>query len=122
MLLLSRSSCFFFFTRYIKPFAEALQKFDNKVPIVLVIEPDSLPNLATNSMQPGCGNNATRAAYTTGITTAVKELSAACPNSCSLYLDAAHGGWLGWPSNLKAFKTTVEGLDIFDDISNVTAG
>ena len=83
---------------------------------MLVIEPDSLPNLATNAMKPGCGNNATAAAYTIGITTAVKELSAACPNSCSLYLDAAHGGWLGWPSNLKAFKTTVEGLDIFDYI------
>lgn len=33
---------------YIDPIAEVLARFDNKVPIALIIEPDSLPNLATN--------------------------------------------------------------------------
>jgi len=36
-----------------------LEKYQNAVDIVLVIEPDSLPNLATNLGDPHCGNQAT---------------------------------------------------------------
>merc|ERR1712151_611029 len=48
---------------YIDQIAEVLREYDGKVPIVLVIEPDSLPNLTTNKVDPRCGNTATQAAY-----------------------------------------------------------
>ena len=60
--------------------------------IVLVIEPDSLPNLATNAGNPSCGNTATTNAYKTGIAYAINKF-ATLP--VTMYLDAAHGGWLG---------------------------
>lgn len=57
---------------------------------MLIIEPDSLPNLATNQGDPHCGNTATTNAYKIGIPYAIKTLATACP-SCTLYVDAAHG-------------------------------
>jgi len=53
-------------TTYIDPLYEVLDAFDESVPIVLIIEPDSLPNLATNLADAHCGNSATQAAYLTG--------------------------------------------------------
>jgi len=41
-------------TEYIDVFAEILSRFDCLVDIALVIEPDSLPNLATNMDNPHC--------------------------------------------------------------------
>ena len=37
------------------------------VPTVVIVEPDSLPNLATNLANPRCGNDATGAAYKQGV-------------------------------------------------------
>ena len=62
--------------------------------IVAVIEPDSLPNLATNLSVPACA--AAQSAYRDGVAYALRAL--AMPH-VSLYLDAAHAGWLGWPDN-----------------------
>lgn len=81
-------------TNYITPLAATIKQYCGKVPMVLVIEPDSLPNLASNMADPHCGNSATVAAYSQGIPYAVQTLAAACP-SATQYLDAAHGGWLG---------------------------
>jgi cellulose 1,4-beta-cellobiosidase len=67
------------------------------VDIVLVIEPDSLPNLATNLGDPNCGNSATQTAYKTGIAYAINKFKNL---NVTMYLDAAHGGWLGWSDNL----------------------
>jgi len=97
---------------YIDPLAAVLASYNGKVPIVLVIEPDSLPNLATNQGDPHCGNSATVAAYTKGIPYAITTLAGKCP-SCSIYVDAAHGGWLGWPNNMQSFVQTVTSLNIF---------
>ena len=58
----------------------------------VVIEPDSLPNLATNLENPRCGNLATQAAYKRGIAYAVRKLHEEAPHA-TLYLDAGHGGW-----------------------------
>ena len=101
---------------------------------MIVIEPDSLPNLATNLKNPHCANTATNAAYTKGIQYAVATLStkvrfskgvakgsysqsrlflSLCPPhptsihpisplqapKANLYIDAAHGAWLGWDDN-----------------------
>ncbi|HVU03069.1 MAG TPA: glycoside hydrolase family 6 protein [Polyangiaceae bacterium] len=65
--------------------------------IVAIVEPDSLPNLATNMNQPKCAASAD--AYRQGVAYAIRTLSA--PN-VFLYLDAAHSGWLGWPNNQTA--------------------
>lgn len=62
--------------------------------IVAIIEPDSLPNMATNLSVPKCAASAN--AYKQSIAYAVTKLS--MPH-VTLYLDAAHGGWLGWDGN-----------------------
>jgi cellulose 1,4-beta-cellobiosidase len=64
------------------------------VKIVGVVEPDSLANLATNMAVKKC--RASETVYRNSIAYAVKALS--MPN-VSLYLDAAHAGWLGWDHN-----------------------
>lgn len=102
-------------TTYINPFADVLKTYNGQIPIVLLIEPDSLPNLATNQGDPHCGNSATTAAYKTGIPYAVNTLAAACPQ-CTIYVDAAHGGWLGWQQNMQSFVTLVAGLNIASKI------
>ena len=96
---------------YITPLVKVLAEFQDKVPIALVIEPDSLPNLATNMADPHCGNSATEAAYKTGIPYAVNSIAAGAPK-IPLYLDAAHGGWLGWENNIGAFVTSLVDLNI----------
>jgi cellulose 1,4-beta-cellobiosidase len=62
--------------------------------IVAILEPDSLANLATNMNVPKCA--AAEQAYKHSIAYAVKTLS--MPH-VSVYLDAAHAGWLGWDGN-----------------------
>jgi cellulose 1,4-beta-cellobiosidase len=98
-------------TKYIDPLAAVFKQYDGKVPLALVIEPDSLPNLATNQADPHCGNSATTAAYTQGVPYAVKTIAANAPNA-AMYLDAAHGGWLGWTDNLNKYTTLVQGFGI----------
>lgn len=62
--------------------------------IVAIVEPDSLPNLATNlGQKPHC-TETTKQGYIEGTSYAIKQLSTL--NQVSMYIDAAHGGWLGW--------------------------
>lgn len=96
---------------YIDPLAVTVKEYCGKVPMVLIVEPDSLPNLVTNLDDPKCGSTATKTAYRTGITYAVKTLAAACTEA-TIYLDAAHGGWLGWPDNLQKFTAEIDGLGV----------
>mmetsp|Transcript_90336 Transcript_90336/g.255777 ORF Transcript_90336/g.255777 Transcript_90336/m.255777 type:complete len:793 (-) Transcript_90336:96-2474(-) len=96
---------------YVDPFVSVLSEYDGKVPIVLVMEPDGLANLATNIAHPHCGNMATQTAYKQGVKYAVTQLASHAP-SVSIYLDAAHGGWLGWTNNLEKFMTMLKGLDL----------
>jgi len=100
-------------TKYIDPLVAVFKNYP-MVPIVAIIEPDSLPNLATNQADPHCGNSATSTAYKIGIPYAIEQISS-CSN-VKIYLDAAHGGWLGWPNNLQSFASTVKGMNIMDKI------
>jgi cellulose 1,4-beta-cellobiosidase len=68
--------------------------------IVAVVEPDSLANIATNLSLPRCAK--ADAVYRRSTAYAVKALS--MPN-VSLYLDAAHAGWLGWMGNRSKIAT-----------------
>jgi cellulose 1,4-beta-cellobiosidase len=52
-------------------------------------------------------------AYRDGVAYAIKKLAA--PN-VSLYLDAAHAGWLGWPDNMTKIAT------IFRDVLTAAGG
>lgn len=102
-------------TTYIDPLATLFAQYEQKVPIVLVIEPDSLPNLATNMGDPHCGNSATVAAYSQGIPYAINAFHTKTP-SIPLYVDAAHGGWLGWEDNLDKFAQKVSEMKFLDKI------
>ncbi|KAF4958297.1 hypothetical protein FGADI_2463 [Fusarium gaditjirri] len=79
---------------YIAKIKGILQDYsDTKV--ILVIEPDSLANLVTNLNVDKCAK--AESAYKELTVYAIKELN--LPN-VSMYLDAGHGGWLGWPANI----------------------
>jgi cellulose 1,4-beta-cellobiosidase len=98
-------------TTYIDPLVALFAQYNGKVPIVAIIEPDSLPNLSTNQGDPHCGNSATNSAYTVGIPYTINAIATKAP-AVSMYLDAAHGGWLGWENNAQAFASLVQGLGI----------
>jgi cellulose 1,4-beta-cellobiosidase len=95
--------------RYMNEFIDPIAaefKAHPEQPIVVVLEPDSLGNLATNMALPFCQE--AKSAYKNGIVYAIKKF--ALPN-VSVYLDAAHSGWLGWDDNrakiAKIFKTVL---------------
>ena len=90
---------------YVDPFAATLEQY-RTVPVAVVIEPDSLPNLATNLADSRCGNAATQAAYVQGVGYAIRTLFERAPHA-ALYLDAGHGGWLGWPDKADDFLQVV---------------
>lgn len=79
--------------------------------IAVVLEPDSLPNLATNLDKEKC--NKAQDAYKHSIAYAIKTL--AMPN-VSIYLDAAHAGWLGWSGNRDKIAK------LFTDVLNEAGG
>ena len=75
--------------------AALIEKYPNQA-FALVIEPDSLPNLITNIDLQTCQDSAE--GYREGVAYAFEKLN--LPNVV-MYLDAGHGGWLGWPDNLE---------------------
>jgi cellulose 1,4-beta-cellobiosidase len=81
-------------SQFIDPIAAAFAAHPSQK-IVVILEPDSLPNLVTNAELPTCA--AAEQIYRRGIAYAISKLS--LPN-VYIYLDAAHAGWLGWPKNL----------------------
>eukprot|EP01111_Echinosteliopsis_oligospora_P000464 TRINITY_DN104_c0_g1_i3.p1 TRINITY_DN104_c0_g1~~TRINITY_DN104_c0_g1_i3.p1 ORF type:complete len:604 (-),score=182.93 TRINITY_DN104_c0_g1_i3:72-1775(-) len=89
-------------TQYIDAIVAAISAFPD-MPIVAIVEPDSLPNLATNLGTPKCA--ASVYAYKTGVSYAVQRLGT-LPNVAQ-YIDAAHGGWLGWETGRAAFASVV---------------
>jgi len=78
---------------FIDPIAAQFRSHASQ-PIAVILEPDSLGNVATNLGNAKCA--AAEQAYRHSIAYAVRTL--ALPN-VSIYLDAAHAGWLGWDGN-----------------------
>lgn len=78
---------------FIEPLAAQLRAHPSQR-VVIVVEPDSLANIATNTNVPKCA--AADSVYRRSIALAVRRLS--MPNVW-LYLDAAHAAWLGWARN-----------------------
>jgi cellulose 1,4-beta-cellobiosidase len=96
---------------YIDPIVNIMKQYPNQ-PIVAIVEPDSLPNLATNIGMPNCA--AAQTAYKQGIAYAVQQLSTM--SNVHIYIDAAHGGWLGWPANLQSIAS------IFNEVLVMAGG
>lgn len=82
-------------SEYITPYAEKLEPASD-LTFALVIEPDAIGNIVTNMGVPFCAQAAP--VYEDGISYAIANLQ--FPN-VHLYLDASHGGWLGWDDNLE---------------------
>ncbi|KAK3325110.1 1, 4-beta cellobiohydrolase [Apodospora peruviana] len=82
--------------------------------IILVIEPDSLANLVTNTNVAKCSNAA--AAYRECTKYALQKLN--LPN-VAMYLDAGHAGWLGWPANIQPAATLF--ADVYKDAGSPAA-
>mgnify|MGYP003335084514 CR=1 FL=1 len=85
---------------YIDPLKDLFSNYLD-INIVLIIEPDSIPNCITNVDQGGC-TEVTCNAYSEGVTYALKAFDSL--SNCTMYLDAGHGGWLGWQNNLTKFR------------------
>ncbi|TRM63114.1 glycoside hydrolase family 6 protein [Schizophyllum amplum] len=81
-------------SEYIDPIV-AIIKNNPNIAIAAIIEPDSLPNLVTNIDQTACANS--KSGYEDGVAYALEQLN--LPN-VMMYVDAGHGGWLGWNDNL----------------------
>ncbi|PGH16518.1 hypothetical protein AJ79_01623 [Helicocarpus griseus UAMH5409] len=82
-------------TEFVDPYAAAVGAAED-VSFAIVLEPDSLGNAVTNSGIEFC--NKSIPAYKEGIAYAIEKLQF---EHVSLYIDAAHGGWLGWDGNLE---------------------
>jgi cellulose 1,4-beta-cellobiosidase len=101
-------------TRYRSEFIDKIAaQFKAHAPqrIVAIIEPDSLPNIATNLDVPQCAKSANL--YKQSIAYAVAQLS--LPN-VYVYLDAAHAGWLGWNGN------RIKVAEIYKDVLAAAGG
>jgi cellulose 1,4-beta-cellobiosidase len=98
-------------TEYIDIIYQVLSKSKyNFIKKILIIEPDSLPNCVTNIGINGCTKN-TCNAYLMGIKYAINRLSSI--SNSFLYLDAGHGGWLGWENNIKSFIELIKQLPVY---------
>jgi cellulose 1,4-beta-cellobiosidase len=81
---------------YIAPYAQKLAAATD-VTFALVVEPDAVGNIVTNSKSIELCAKATPV-YEEGIAHAISQLQM---DHVHLYIDASHGGWLGWDDNLK---------------------
>ena len=86
-------------TEFVDPIAAQFAAHPDQ-PIVAIVEPDSLANLTTNVAFPKCA--ASVDAYRHSIIYAIQRFQ--LPN-VSIYLDAAHAGWLGWDMNREKMAT-----------------
>jgi hypothetical protein len=96
-------------TQYVLPFAQTLRRYHARVPVVVVLEPDSLGN-AVASDGSSC-TQATLATYRAGIRYAVETIAREAP-SVAMYVDAGHGGWLGYEQNAARYAQLIGELNI----------
>lgn len=96
---------------YIDPIVDILEEFDSRIAVSAIIEPDSLPNFATNLDDERCGNAGTRLAYTEGIKYAIETIAARTEN-VAMYVDAAHGAWLGWEHHMDTFVGLIQDMNV----------
>jgi cellulose 1,4-beta-cellobiosidase len=106
-LLIAQNGMNRYRTEYIDQiFAAVSQPRFSNLRIVMVIEPDSLPNLITNLSFPKCSEAQSTGAYVQGVQYAIGTLRA-IPNTYA-YIDVGHHGWLGWPNNMTPFVSLLK--------------
>jgi len=119
---------------YITPIVNVLQPYatNPNLRFVLIIEPDSVPNLVTNasgSPSPiaNCVAAQSSGVYVQAIQYAITQLHPL--TNAYLYLDVGQSAWLGWPSNftpavsqyLELIKGTPDGVKSIDGFISNTA-
>lgn len=86
-------------TEYVDQFAARVQAASD-LTFAIVLEPDAVGNMVTNQAIEFCANAAEP--QRDGIAYAIAALQA---DNIHLYIDASHGGWLGWDDNLAPSKS-----------------
>jgi cellulose 1,4-beta-cellobiosidase len=91
---------------YITPLAAILAdaKYKN-IRIIAVIEPDSLPNLVTNTSDPDCQEAAGAGGYVQATQFTLNTLYPI--TNVYSYIDIGHSGWLGWDNNFSQATTLI---------------
>eukprot|EP00727_Mastigamoeba_balamuthi_P008202 m51a1_g4002 putative cellulase (422) ;mRNA; r:524207-525540 len=105
-LLVQKDGLNLYKTKYVDKLAQILDQYPS-VPVVMVIEPDSLPNMVTNKDKyDSCRivNSVWPSAYHQGVAYAIKTLKGA---NRYMYIDAAHECWLGWQNNIQGFYDVI---------------
>ena len=93
-------------TSYIDPIVAILgNSAYSSLRIAAVIEPDSLPNIVTNSGVPAC--QTAGPFYESGIEYALNKLHAL--GNVYNFVDSGHSGWLGWSTNSSGAATEFAG-------------
>ncbi|KAF9443221.1 glycoside hydrolase family 6 protein [Macrolepiota fuliginosa MF-IS2] len=100
------------FVDRITSIVQAHSKADQHLQFAIIVEPDSIGNIVTNTGVAKCAGAAD--AYERGIAYVIEQLGR-LPN-VALYLDAAHSNWLGWPGNLEPTAA------VFADILSIANG
>ncbi|CAG8950762.1 hypothetical protein HYFRA_00002975 [Hymenoscyphus fraxineus] len=100
-------------TLFVDPYAEKV-KAATDLTFAIILEPDSLGNVVTNMGVDLCSHAAP--GYEQGIAYAISKLQA---RNINLYIDATHGGWLGWPDNL--LLASAEFRKVLSMAQNLTA-
>lgn len=101
-LLISQKGLHRYKTEYIDAIFDTIKRAKySKLRIVMVIEPDSLPNLITNLGFAKVKEAESTGAYIQGVQYAVGTLRSL--SNTYAYVDVAHAGWMGWPANINPF-------------------
>ncbi len=102
-------------SEYIDAILDAIRRPQYKdLRIVMVIEPDSLPNLITNQGFAKVAEAKSSGAYVQGVQYAIGTLRSL--SNTYAYIDVAHAGWMGWPSNFNPF------VDLLKDVGSGIPG
>jgi len=101
---------------YVDDIAKIIKSKEGKqLNYVVVIEPDSLGNMVTNMAVEKCAGAAS--AYKEGTSYTIAKLQG---DNIDLYIDAAHGGWLGWNDNLAPSAAIF--AEVLEGAKNITNG
>jgi len=76
--------------------------------IIAIIEPDSLPNLITNTSIPKCQEATGPGGYVESTQYTLNKLYPL--RNVYSYIDIGHAGWLGWPNNFNPAITLISNM------------
>jgi cellulose 1,4-beta-cellobiosidase len=93
-------------TEYVDAIVNILKKDAYKgIRVIAIIEPDSLPNLVTNTSVAKCQESAGAGGYVDATQYTLNQLYPL--TNVYSYMDIGHSGWLGWDDNLTKATTFI---------------